>query len=228
VNYEEDVAGPGAAPEGSLARGLTDRLRLEIVNARMRPGEMLLEKALASRYGVSKTPVREALQTLAAEDWLILLPRRGYMVKPISFTDVKDVLALRRYLEPNLAAAAAERVRTGRPELLADIEEHLRRQEQAPDAAEAVQSAQHFHEAITEAAGNPRAARVMAGLYLETHRANRLLPQMDAYMKQAGEFDDHRRIAQALRDGDAEAARDAMAEHLRRVESSMVEAFLNQ
>lgn len=68
------------------------------------------EAALAAKYGVSKTPVREALTMLAFEEWVTSLPRTGYVVTEISMRDIQESYHLRTLLEVEAAALAAGRI----------------------------------------------------------------------------------------------------------------------
>ena len=75
----------------SLTDQIYERVRQEIIEAKWRPGQILLEPELAALYGVSKTPVREALRLLVQEDWVIILPRKGYLVRPLRLGDIGEV-----------------------------------------------------------------------------------------------------------------------------------------
>ena len=88
----------------SLRNRIVDALREEILTNRLKPGTVLLERECASRFGVSKTPVREALSLLVHEGLVELLPRKGYLVSSITVRDAQDDFELRVILE----GAAAE------------------------------------------------------------------------------------------------------------------------
>ena len=117
--------------QASLAEQLRDDLRARIVDTRLHPGGLVLEKSIAAEFGVSKTPVREALHLLAAEGWVTVLPRRGYTVSTVGCNDIREVMELRRAVEPECAAAAAA---SRTPELVADLEDLLRQHVEAPSA----------------------------------------------------------------------------------------------
>lgn len=57
---------------------------------------VMYEADLAAEFGVSKTPVREALRLLAYTGWVVVLPRKGYLVRPVELSDVRDIFAIRR------------------------------------------------------------------------------------------------------------------------------------
>lgn len=215
---------PAATPDyASLTEWLRDELRRRLVRTQLHPGDLLLEKSLAAEYGVSKTPVREALRMLVAEGWVQVLPRRGYAVTTMGFHDIREVMELRRIIEPEMAAAAAG---CGDPEVLADLRALLAEHRQAHDPAEAVDAAHRFHRRIGLAARNRRAVRTLEILWLETARAHALLPPLVEYIRDDSEHAAHDRVLQAIDAGDARGAHDAMHDHLVEAEQAMVNAVL--
>ena len=107
----EIEAGPGRR---SLTEQVYDALKREILTARLRPSQPLIENELAARFGVSKTPIREALRLLVQDGWIVVLPRKGYLVAPLSLEDVREVFALRLLLELQVTGEAASQARPWR------------------------------------------------------------------------------------------------------------------
>jgi len=100
------------------------RILLEdIVTLRLDPGEVLAEDALRERLGLGRTPIREALQRLASEDLVVVLPRRGVIVSQINVADLTEIYEVRSKLEGLAARLAAERFGDGElpPEVAADL-----------------------------------------------------------------------------------------------------------
>ena len=91
----------------SLARGAADWIAEHIISGEIKPGEKLTETGLAERMGISRSPVREALQALSREGLIILEPRRGAYVSELNARDVRDLYACRLLIEPSCAAQAA-------------------------------------------------------------------------------------------------------------------------
>lgn len=79
-------------------------LRLQILRAELAPGEVVIVTGLAQEHGVSKTPVREALQLLSVKGLATVLPRKGYMVTSLSYQDIREVNAamIREYFTGDL------------------------------------------------------------------------------------------------------------------------------
>lgn len=90
----------------TLSGAITDRLREDILSGMHPAGSQLRQDALATSYGVSRIPVREALFALEAEGLVQMLPHRGAIVTPLSREEVGDVFDLRVMLEPRLLAAS--------------------------------------------------------------------------------------------------------------------------
>ena len=85
-------------------------LRQAIIKGNLEPGERLMEMDLASRMGVSRTPIREAMRMLELEGLVIMIPRCGARVAKISFKNLKDVLEVREALEELAITLACQRV----------------------------------------------------------------------------------------------------------------------
>jgi GntR family carbon starvation induced transcriptional regulator len=94
-----DTSGTRRVTRATLASQLEDAIRLEIIEGQLTPGQRLRANELTQRYGVSATPLREALQRLAAENLVEIDPRLGAAVARISRTDLHDIYWLRELLE---------------------------------------------------------------------------------------------------------------------------------
>lgn len=98
-----------ASGEASLAQLAYHFLEEQLVTLRLSPGELIAEKDLIDASGIGRTPVREAIQRLAAEGMLQVLPRKGLMVTPIRRSDLLQIVEARRVLERLMVVKAAER-----------------------------------------------------------------------------------------------------------------------
>ena len=219
--------GPGEVEAGPGRRSLTeqvyDALKREILTARLRPSQPLIENELAARFGVSKTPIREALRLLVQDGWIVVLPRKGYLVAPLSLEDVREVFALRLMLEPQVTGDAATR---GGAELVA----RLRQAAAGPGGEErsyqsTMRAARAFHLTVAGAAGNSRLLRVLEALLDEVERLLHLMPQLGDHVTAMVEPAAHERIIAAIEAGDAEQAAAHMRAHLAEVSRILVDAF---
>jgi DNA-binding GntR family transcriptional regulator len=94
--------------ERSAAKSAYDELYREVVECRLAPGERLTESSVAERLGLGKTPVREALRQLMLQGLVLVTPRHGYFVAPITIRDVDELFQLRRIIESAAAGLAAD------------------------------------------------------------------------------------------------------------------------
>ncbi|MEV7284976.1 GntR family transcriptional regulator [Streptomyces sp. NPDC093252] len=220
-------AGAGHAPPAprlSLTEQVYRRLKDDILEARCTPGQLLLEPELAARYGVSKTPVREALRLLVQEDWVTVMPRKGYLVRPVHLEDIREVFEIRHLLEPAMAATAA--TRRGPSDLDRLTALYAEQERSGPDPAEPLRAARAFHTRLAAVTGNRRAATILGGQLDEVRRLHRLMPEAERRLTSGVELTAHHGLLSAVRDGDPDKARRLMSEHLTQMAATMVDAFV--
>jgi GntR family transcriptional regulator, rspAB operon transcriptional repressor len=199
------------------------RLRNEILHAILKPGQIVLEPELAARFGVSKTPVREALRLLVQDGWVTVLPRKGYLIRHLGLDDLREVFQLREMLEPSFAAEAALRSKgAAAKELLLVVDA----QRSAGDDLDlALTSAASFHVRIAELAGNARGAKIVAGLVDEVTRLHHLMPSLRAHIESREELDAHEQIAASIEQGNQKDAARSMRDHLRATDRALADVF---
>jgi DNA-binding GntR family transcriptional regulator len=200
-----------------------ESLKDDILRAHHAPGDLLLEPELVENYHVSKTPIREALRLLIQEDWVIVMPRKGYLVRPLRLEDLREIFMLRQLIEPRLVAEAARRA------LPADLDRlrgHLHLHEQARDHLDdALVAASGFHLTLAELGGNARAVRIVSGLLDEIRRLHHLMPVLEGRLTSKAEIESHREIIDALAAKRPDQAASLMGEHLADAAQVMVGAF---
>jgi len=154
------VANRRAVPPAGLADGVYERLRSAIVRGELRPNERLVEADLADWLEVSRTPVRECLQRLAAER-LVANRRRGWIVQEHSIDDIREIYGVRAALEgyaAQLAARQASRDQVERIMALARVDPAIYAD---PPRHGFVEYNQQFHDSVVEACGNSRLAEAI-------------------------------------------------------------------
>jgi DNA-binding GntR family transcriptional regulator len=207
----------------TLTLQLEDALRADILSGELRPGERLRAADIAPRYGVSATPLREALQRLAVEGLVVLDARIGATVSPISRDDLRDVYDTRVVLESEALRRAIERgdgVWVGQ---VAIALQDLRRltpgadlEVAHPGAEEAAKawSAAHreFDVQLYSASGSPWLLRFIDTLSLRCERYRRAAGQLSNTYSLW--LEEHEAIYQAVRSRDTAAAVAALRDHL--------------
>ncbi|MFJ9032580.1 GntR family transcriptional regulator [Streptomyces sp. NPDC102274] len=178
-----------------------------------RQGEFLSEQELANRIGVSRTPIREALLLLAAEDLVRLVPKRGAQIVPLSGREITELMELRGIVE----RYAAEQVVPGdRDALVAELTGLLERQRtlSGPEYAREFIAVDHlFHATIVAAAGNSLLTRHYDGLRSRQIRAG-VVALYNQQGRQESVLTEHRAILAAIASGDRPAAHSAIDSHL--------------
>lgn len=206
----------------SLTDDVYDRLRDQILRVERRPGDVVYEADLAAEFAVSKTPVREALRLLAQSGWVVVLPRKGYLIRPVELRDVRDIFAIRRMIEPTLAEEAA---RSATSAQIADLTSLLDKHSTATELDDALLAAREFHLALAEISGSHRIYAMLEGLVDEVRRLHHLLPHVETRITSQQEIDAHSGILAALADHDPERARALTIEHLNDVAHMLVRGF---
>jgi DNA-binding GntR family transcriptional regulator len=190
------------------------RVRALILSGDLSPGAVLPQAALARTIGMSTTPLREALRRLKQEGLVELDAHRDARVRPLDAAEARDLLEVRRTLDPLAASLAAQR-RT--EDDLADVRaalDGLEALSNSPSPAE-LESHHRFHAAIHRASHNALLTQTLDGLWMKTDRYRRhgLEPGRSDEERDA-RATEHRLLFEAVRDGDPEAAADLMRRHV--------------
>jgi DNA-binding GntR family transcriptional regulator len=187
-------------------------LRAELVSMQRRPGEVISEAEIALSYGVSRTPVREAILKLSDEGLLEIFPQSGIFVARIPIAALPEAILIRKALEATTAQLAAERAA---PSQILTLHSILERQREANAARESDafhRADEMFHAAIAEVAGYPGIWTLIQQVKVHVDRYRRLtLPQQGRITRVIAE---HEAILAAIEAHDPAGARIAMEIHL--------------
>ncbi len=213
-------AKPQRAP--SLTEQAYAMIKDKILSMELRPGLFLNESSLCEMTGIGRMPVHQAIQRLRVEDLIEVIPRKGLVVR---FDSVRDILALieaRLALEPEVVALAATRVTR---EQIKELKELLKQSKSLTSQTERDAFSQidrAFHALIADAAGNKFLADAQRPLH---DRSNmiwhlRVMPEDGLVVTQR----EHEAIYEAIAKQDAQAAREAMREHLMSLQKRVLKA----
>lgn len=144
-------------PAPNRSSEVYEELRRAIVEGRIRPNERLIEAELAERLKVSRTPIREGMQRLAA-DGLVLSRRRGWVVREHSTQEITDIYEVRAALEGYAARLAAQRASDEMLSAIVKIHEGYVAELEHTNRGHLIEHNDDFHNAVVAASGNARLA----------------------------------------------------------------------
>jgi len=187
-------------------------MRDRIVTLRIPPGSPIDEDALGKELEMGRTPVREAIKRLSLENLVTVFPRRGTFASEINITDLAHIADVRVQLEAHAAYRAAERIAPAQRDELEELLAELERTSESADPRTLVDLDTRVHRFIYRCAGNPYLEETL-GRYLNLslriwHLVIDRLPHLSARVHE------HSDLLAAIRDGDAERARQIAGDHV--------------
>ena len=194
----------------SLSEQAYDGIRRMIVRLEYAPGDVLRDDTLQQQLGIGRTPVREALQRLARDQFVTVIPRRGMLVSRVDVEDLSLLYETRAVMEPYAARLAALR---GKPEHWEAMQELITSSATSDDDEELLAVDRRCHEITWAAAGNRFLTDSLDTLYAHSDRVWHLYLSDVADTREAVE--EHAQILDALRRADGDAAADLVERHVR-------------
>jgi DNA-binding GntR family transcriptional regulator len=203
-------------PEAAAARSLSERayyaIRELIVTLELAPGSVVNERELMAELGLGRTPVREALRRLAREKLVEVYPRRGMFVSVVNVRDLAGLSEVRAVLESSAARLAAKRSSPADREETSALLAELTRAADERDERALMELDQRIHRHVYRCSHNPFLEETLNEYYVLTLRIWFLALDRVARLDEA--IHEHRVLLEAIRDGDADAAEEAMRVHV--------------
>ena len=193
----------------ALYEEVAEQLRQRIFRRELEPGSWIDELKIAEEFGISRTPLREALKVLAAEGLVTMKVRRGAYVTEMSEKDLRDVYHLLSLLESDAAGVVAERATDAQLKTLQDL--HAELEAAVADREKFFAINERFHMHLLEMADNRWRSQMVADLrkVMKLNRHNSLLKQG----RIEDSLNEHRAILAAMVARDASATARAMQAH---------------
>jgi GntR family transcriptional regulator, rspAB operon transcriptional repressor len=188
-------------------------LRREIISGVLLPRAPLSEQELSQRFGVSRTPIREALIKLSQENLVEIYPQYGSFVAPIKLQDVFDSQFVREALECAAIERAVERIDAAQAKALNAVLRRQRLMQRADDEAAFFIADEQMHAMIMEIAGHPNAWRQVESAKAQMDRVRHLTMRLPR--KLSSVVAEHEAIVDRLIDHDRAGALEAMRVHVR-------------
>jgi DNA-binding GntR family transcriptional regulator len=195
---------------------IASTLQARVLRGEIPSGARLGQESLAAEFGVSRTPVREALRKLQATGLLVVTPNKGAVVRAPTVRELREGYVVRAELEGLAAALAAELIRRSELERLHEAVELFRTCRDTDAELELWSRANSdFHETVHEASANERLRTMLADLHKSFPRQLTELVLGEKPRRIADNVDQHARILAAIEAHDATVARERMIEHVR-------------
>jgi DNA-binding GntR family transcriptional regulator len=198
-----------------------ERIKDAIRHSALEPGEPLTETRLSKLLGISRTPVREALQQLVQEGLAEATPGHAVTVATRTVQDVLDVVHIRSLLEPEQVRLATEVVSVKQVEVLESTMQEMERAAQKNDLAAWSKADAVFHDVLKEACPNKLLAETVVQLKNRVHHMANLDTQINADRLLAC-TKEHRTVVSAVKAKDPKAAKAAMEDHIAALTNSLL------
>jgi DNA-binding GntR family transcriptional regulator len=195
-----------------LSETLRESIEEEVATGKLAPGTHLDEIELAKRFGVSRTPIREALSLLAGEGVVEIRPRRGAVVAQLTPQRLVEMFEVMAELEAMCARLAARRITPAELKVLEEAHDACRQASEQLDADGYFYANEHFHHTIYGASHNSFLSDQAHALQRRLRPYRRL--QLRVRNRLGKSFEEHQAVLDALRDGDGDRAVTAIRSHV--------------
>lgn len=196
-------------------------LRKSILTGELKPGERLMEIHLADKLGVSRTPIREAIRKLELEGLVTMIPRRGAEVAQITEKNLRDVLEVRSALDALAVELACERITQEQLKQLKQACDQFEVETKKGDANQVARADVALHDIILAASGNERLVQMIGNVSQQMYRYRLEYVKEEAHYERL--IQEHRRIYEAIRDGDKETGASVIKAHIANQEKAVIQ-----
>ncbi len=188
----------------TLREKILETIREAILSGALKPGEKVAEPELAERFGISRTPIREAFRQLESEGYLTVIPRKGAVVAELSEREVEEFYAIKSVLEGYAARMAAENLTEKDIERLEGINERLEQFAVSGDVKTFFKVHNEFHDLFIKAAGNEKLHELINQLVRKFTRSRLTSLSIEGRMHISVE--EHKKLIEAFRKHDGDNA----------------------
>ena len=188
----------------TLREKILENIRDAILKGELKPGERVSEPDIAERYGISRTPIREAFRQLESEGYLTVIPRKGAVVAVHTEKDIEEFYSIKSVLEGYAAQLAAERMTEKDIDKLETINNRLEKLSKNKDVKTFFRAHNEFHEYFIRASGNKKLMELIQQLLNKFEYLRIASLSLPGRMKIS--VQEHKKIIDAFRNHDGHAA----------------------
>jgi DNA-binding GntR family transcriptional regulator len=200
----------------SYAKEIYKQIKLDILNLKIKDGDFLTLAELAEKYNVSKTPIRDALGTLEIQGYLKSLPRKGYLVKPVTQKNIRESFKVRSILERAAVNSAVKTASDSELENILQVAMKFPKDSQSGEIEKFNKLNDMFHMLIIKSTHNSLLIEMCEGVM---ENLSRILLMDCKNLEFVNEKDEHINIAKALIERDSQKAEELIVKHILRLES---------
>ncbi len=190
----------------TLREKILETIRDAILKGHLRPGEKVAEPELAERFGISRTPIREAFRQLESEGYLTVIPRKGAVVAALSERDVQEFYAIKSILEGYAAELAAKNLSDKDLAKLEAINEKLKKLAEEGDVKAFYRVHNEFHDTFLKAADNSKLYELIQQLGMKFSRLR--MASLSVQGRMSISVAEHDKLLDAFRRHDGKSAED--------------------
>lgn len=202
---------------------LLGALREQILHGQLKPGERLMQDAVATRFRVSQTVAREAFRDLVQEGFLVSEPRRGVSVAAMTVEESDEITQLRCHIEAQALAWAIPRMT---PAVLEAAEQTLKDLDKARSVNQMIELNARFHRTLYEPAARPRTLAMVETLRLSFERYLRFTWEATNHLDRSQQ--EHRQLLHLCQQGEVEQACSLLREHIAATGAKLTESLQKQ
>ncbi len=206
----------------TLRERIVDTIREAIINGILKPGTKISEPELAERFGISRTPIREALRQLESEGFITVIPRKGAIVSKLSKKDVEDFYELKSILEGFAARKAVEKISDDDIEHMEHVNRQLEKLTKKGDLRRVYELHNEFHDTFLKACGNDKLYGIVQNLVRQFQRFRMILSMPG---KIEGSIEQHWEIIEAFKKRDADLVEELVRENALYGKSVLLQEF---
>jgi DNA-binding GntR family transcriptional regulator len=207
----------------TLREKILETIREAILKGNLKPGEKVAEPELAERFGISRTPIREAFRQLETEGYLTVIPRKGAVVAALSKRDVEEFYAIKSILEGYAASLAAPKLTDKELQKLENINIKLGQLAEGGDVKAFFKIHNEFHDIFVRASGNSKLFDLVQQLGLKFSRLR--MSSLSVAGRMNISVEEHEKLLEAFRRHDGEEAECTVKETARLGGEALLDAI---
>lgn len=186
----------------TLRERIVEFIKDAVISGSLKPGERVPESEIAERFGISRTPIREAFRQLESDGFLIMTPRKGAVVSPITDKDVREFYAIKSLLEGYAAEKACMELTDKEIKKLQDLNTEMEKNEEKGHVKNFFKLDNQFHEVFIKACGNEKLCALINQLVEQFERFRITALSLPGRMHNS--VSQHKEIIEAIEDKNTE------------------------